>query len=247
MRYLILTDIHANLEALDTCLADALVRRYDETLVLGDLVGYGPDPNLVVERVQALEPLALVRGNHDKVACGLEQAEGFNTVAKSAAKWTLEVLTPEYREWLAVLPEGPIVVDDTVEICHGSPFDEDAYIFDELDAVRALKVATRPLCLFGHTHYPVTFELSDESFDSVGSASAPQTQVELRDGCKYLLNPGSVGQPRDGDPRAAYAIVDTKKRLVELYRLKYPVEETQVKIVKAGLPEVLAQRLAVGR
>jgi diadenosine tetraphosphatase ApaH/serine/threonine PP2A family protein phosphatase len=247
MRYLILTDIHANIEALDTCLADARVRRYDETLVLGDLVGYGPDPNLVVERVQALEPLALVRGNHDKVACGLEQAEGFNTVAKSAAKWTLEVLTPEYREWLAVLPEGPIVVDDTVEICHGSPFDEDAYIFDELDAVRALKVATRPLCLFGHTHYPVTFELSEESFDSVGSASAPQTQVELRDGSKYLLNPGSVGQPRDGDPRAAYAIVDTKKRLVELYRLKYPVEETQVKIVKAGLPEVLAQRLAVGR
>jgi predicted phosphodiesterase len=95
MRYLILTDIHANIEALDTCLADARVRRYDETLVLGDLVGYGPDPNLVVERVQALEPLALVRGNHDKVACGLEQAEGFNTVAKSAAKWTLEVLTPE--------------------------------------------------------------------------------------------------------------------------------------------------------
>jgi predicted phosphodiesterase len=247
MRYLILTDIHANLEALDTCLAHALVRRYDATLVLGDLVGYGPDPNLVVERVQALEPLAIVRGNHDKVACGLEQAEGFNTVAKSAAKWTLEVLTPEYREWLAVLPEGPIEVDDTVEICHGSPFDEDAYIFDELDAVRALKVATRPLCLFGHTHYPVTFELSDESFDSVGSASAPQTHVEMRDGCKYLLNPGSVGQPRDGDPRAAYAIVDTTKRRVELYRLKYPVEETQLKIVKAGLPEVLAQRLAVGR
>jgi predicted phosphodiesterase len=247
MRYLILTDIHANLEALDVCLADALVRRYDETLVLGDLVGYGPDPNLVVERIQALKPLFLVRGNHDKVACGLEQAEGFNTVAKSAAKWTLEVLTPEYREWLAVLPEGPIVVDDTVEICHGSPFDEDAYIFDELDAVRALKVATRPLCLFGHTHYPVTFELSDESFDSVGSASAPQTQVELRDGCKYLLNPGSVGQPRDGDPRAAYAIVDTAKRHVELYRLKYPVHDTQVKIVNAGLPEVLAQRLAVGR
>lgn len=247
MRYLILTDIHANLEALDACLADALVRRYDATLVLGDLVGYGPDPNLVVERIQALEPLAIVRGNHDKVACGLEQAEGFNTVAKSAAKWTLEVLTPDYREWLAVLPEGPIAVDDIVEICHGSPFDEDAYIFDELDAVRALKVATRPLCLFGHTHYPVTFELSDESFDSVGSASAPQTHVDMRDGCKYLLNPGSVGQPRDGDPRAAYAIVDTNKRRVELYRLKYPVEETQAKIVKAGLPDVLAQRLAVGR
>jgi hypothetical protein len=134
MRYIVLTDIHGNLEALDACLADARVHTFDETLVLGDLVGYGPDPNAVVERVQALTPVGLVRGNHDKVACGLEQAEGFNSVAKSAAKWTLDVLTPAHRDWLADLPEGPIDVDDTVQICHGSPFDEDAYIFDELDA-----------------------------------------------------------------------------------------------------------------
>jgi predicted phosphodiesterase len=247
MRYLVLTDIHANLEALETCLANATDRRYDETLVLGDLVGYGADPNAVITRVQALKPLAIVRGNHDKVACGLEQAEGFNAVAKSAARWTLDVLTPEYREWLAALPEGPIVVDEIVEICHGSPFDEDAYIFDELDAVRALKVSTRMLCLFGHTHYPVTFELSAESFDSVGPTSAAETQVQLREGCKYLINPGSVGQPRDGDPRAAYAIVDTTERRVELFRADYRVDEAQSKIVDAGLPEVLAQRLAVGR
>ena len=247
MRYLVLTDIHANLEALDACLADALVQGYDATLVLGDLVGYGPDPNVVVDRVQELTPLAIVRGNHDKVACGLEQAEGFNSVAKSAAKWTLDILKPAHRDWLCALPEGPTEVDEVVEICHGSPFDEDAYIFDELDAVRALKVATRPLCLFGHTHYPVTFELSDESFDSVGSSAAPEMHVRMRDGCKYLLNPGSVGQPRDGDPRAAYAIVDTRHRRVELFRLPYPVEETQAKIIKAGLPEVLAQRLGVGR
>jgi len=247
MRYLVLTDIHANLEALDACLADAEIHTYAATLVLGDLVGYGPDPNTVVERVQALKPVAIVRGNHDKVACGLEQAEGFNSVAKSAAKWTLDILEPAHRDWLCKLPEGPTEVDDVVEICHGSPFDEDAYIFDELDAVRALKVATRPLCLFGHTHYPITFELSEESFDSVGSASSPQMHVQMRPGCKYLLNPGSVGQPRDSDPRAAYAIVDTKQRRVELYRLQYPVEETQTKIIKAGLPEVLAQRLGVGR
>jgi diadenosine tetraphosphatase ApaH/serine/threonine PP2A family protein phosphatase len=248
MRYLVLTDIHANLEALDACLADALVHTYDATLVLGDLVGYGPDPNTVVERVQALNPVAIVRGNHDKVACGLEQAEGFNAVAKSAARWTLDILKPAHRDWLCALPAGPIEIDDVVEICHGSPFDEDAYIFDELDAVRALKVATRPLCLFGHTHYPVTFELSEESFDSVwSSSSAPQMYVQMRDGCKYLLNPGSVGQPRDGDPRAACAIVDTSQRRVELFRLRYPVEETQTKILKAGLPDVLAQRLGVGR
>jgi predicted phosphodiesterase len=247
MRYLVLTDIHGNLEALETCLADARARTFDSTLVLGDLVGYGPDPNAVVERVIELEPVAIVRGNHDKVACGLEQAEGFNSVAKSAAKWTFDVLLPTHRDWLCALPVGPVEVDDVVEICHGSPFDEDAYIFDELDAVRALKVATRPLCLFGHTHYPVTFELSADSFDSVGSATEPEMLVQMRDGCKYLLNPGSVGQPRDGDPRASYAIVDTRHRRVELYRLPYPVEETQAKIIKAGLPEVLAQRLGFGR
>jgi diadenosine tetraphosphatase ApaH/serine/threonine PP2A family protein phosphatase len=247
MRYLVLTDIHANLEALEACLTDARDRRCEQTLVLGDLVGYGADPNGVIDRVLALRPTAIVRGNHDKVACGLEQAEGFNAVAKSAARWTLDVLTPEHREWLANLPQGPTQVDDLVEICHGSPFDEDAYIFDELDALRALKVSTRPLCLFGHTHYPITFELSGESIDSVGSSSASETQVQLRNGCKYLINPGSVGQPRDGDPRAAYAIVDTAERRVELVRTTYHVEDAQAKVVKAGLPEVLAQRLGVGR
>jgi predicted phosphodiesterase len=247
MRYLVLTDIHANLEALEACLGDAAPRGFDQTLVLGDLVGYGGDPNAVVERVKGLQPVAIVRGNHDKVACGLEQADGFNAVAKSAAKWTLDVLTPAHREWLASLPEGPIDVDEVVEICHGSPFDEDAYIFDELDAVRALKVSNRPLCLFGHTHYPVTFELSDDSFDNVGAASGAQTHVQMKPGCKYLINPGSVGQPRDGDPRAAYAIVDTTRQRVELYRMRYAVEDAQTKVTRAGLPDVLAQRLAVGR
>jgi diadenosine tetraphosphatase ApaH/serine/threonine PP2A family protein phosphatase len=247
MRYLVLTDIHANLEALDASLVDARARGYDETLVLGDLVGYGADPNAVVERVRSLKPVGIVRGNHDKVACGLEQAEGFNAVAKSAARWTLDVLIPEYREWLAALPHGPIDIDDMVQICHGSPFDEDAYIFDELDALRALKIANRPMCLFGHTHYPVTFELSPEGFDSIGPAAGSEAVVAMKPESKYLVNPGSVGQPRDGDPRAAYAIVDTTRRCVELIRVKYPVEEAQAKVIRAGLPEVLAQRLAVGR
>src|SRR5215472_11619508 len=247
MRYLVLTDIHANLEALDACLVDARSRGYDKTLVLGDLVGYGADPNAVVERIRSLKPTAIVRGNHDKVASGLEQAEGFNAVAKSAAKWTLEVLRPEYREWLAALPEGPINIDECVEICHGSPFNEDAYIFDELDAVRALKTSSRPLCLFGHTHYPVTFELSADAFDTLVPTTASVAELWLKEGAKYLVNPGSVGQPRDGDPRAAYAIVDTRRRCMELLRLTYAVEEAQAKVIRAGLPEVLAQRLAVGR
>ena len=247
MRYLVLTDIHANLEALDACLVDARSRGYDKTLVLGDLVGYGADPNTVVERIRSLKPMAIVRGNHDKVASGLEQAEGFNAVARSAAKWTLEVLQPEYRDWLAALPEGPIYIDELVEICHGSPFNEDAYIFDELDAVRALKTSSRPLCLFGHTHYPVTFELSADAFDTLVPTTASVAELWLKEGAKYLVNPGSVGQPRDGDPRAAYAIVDTRRRCMELLRLTYPVEGAQDKVIRAGLPEVLAQRLAVGR
>ena len=247
MRYLVLSDIHANLEALDTCLADARRHGYDETLVLGDVVGYGADPNQVVERVQALKPLAIVRGNHDKVAFGIDHAEGFNAIAKSAALWMLETLTPEHREWVAGLPQGPTAIDDLIEICHGSPYDEDAYIFDELDALRAIRAATRPLCLFGHTHYPVTFALADGALVGNGPSGEAASRLTLQDDVKYLLNPGSVGQPRDGDARAAYAIVDTVPKVVELYRVPYPVEQAQAKVIEAGLPDVLARRLAAGR
>jgi diadenosine tetraphosphatase ApaH/serine/threonine PP2A family protein phosphatase len=247
MRYLVLTDIHANLEALEACLKDAGARGFDSTLVLGDLVGYGADPNAVVARVQGLKPTAVIRGNHDKVACGVDQAEGFNVVAKSAAIWTLTTLTPENREWLAALPQGPLIVDELIEICHGSPVDEDAYIVDELDALRALRASARPLCLFGHTHYPVVFELSTSPLGGETLSSSTDAEFVIEPRSKYLLNPGSVGQPRDSDPRAAYAIVDTSARHVEMVRLAYPVEEAQAKVIQAGLPEVLAHRLALGR
>jgi predicted phosphodiesterase len=181
MRYLVLTDIHANLEALDACLADSRARGFDRTLVLGDVVGYGPDPSAVVERVQSLEPTGVVRGNHDKVASGLEQPEGFNVIARNAALWTFYALSPEHRGWLAAMPKGPQTVDDVIEICHGSPVDEDAYIFDELDALRALRVAERPLCLFGHTHYPVAFEQgpATDSVDVIALARSPQLEITL--------------------------------------------------------------------
>ena len=187
MRHLVLSDIHANLEALDACLADAEVRGYDDVVVLGDVVGYGADPNAVVDRVRDLEPIALVRGNHDKVSVGLESADGFNAVARAAARWTTDALTPHNRGWVAALPRGPLTVDDDIQICHGSPVDEDEYIF------------------------------------------------------------GSVGQPRDGDPRAAYAIVDAPAGRIEMVRLQYPVQAAQDKIRRAGLPDPLADRLASGR
>jgi diadenosine tetraphosphatase ApaH/serine/threonine PP2A family protein phosphatase len=245
MRYLILTDIHANLEALEACLADAATRHYDRTLVLGDLVGYGADPNAVIERLRDLEPLALIRGNHDKVASGLEPADGFNPVARSAVQWTLDELTAEHRTWLAQLPQGPHLVSDMLEICHGAPFDEDAYIFDELDAARALNVSQRPLCLFGHTHCPAVFTLSIDGLDGTGPIA--DSRLELVAGSKYLINPGAVGQPRDGDVRAAYAIVDEATRSVDFFRVRYALTRSQAKIARAGLPEVLAHRLALGR
>src|SRR4029079_1865124 len=120
-----------------TCLKDARGRGYDETLVLGDIVGYGPDPNAVIEVIRRLKPKAIVRGNHDKVALGMNQAEGFHAAARAAAHWMLESLTSDNRVWLSELPKGPLSVDGGVEICHGAPFDEDAYIFEELDARQA--------------------------------------------------------------------------------------------------------------
>lgn len=247
MRYLVLTDVHANLEALDACLEEARRRGYDRVLVLGDLVGYGADPNLVIERTQALHPIALVRGNHDKVVCGLESPEDFNPLARNAVRWTSDALTPEHRAWLAALPEGPRIVDDLVEICHGSPFDEDAYIFDELDALHALRAAVRPLCLFGHTHCPATFIHTAGTVSTIAPAVAAEKHIFLETASKYLINPGAVGQPRDGDPRAACAIVDVERRSIELYRVSYPVDVAQAKIAKAGLPKALAERLGAGR
>ena len=247
MRYLILSDIHANLEALDAVLAAASTLTHERILVLGDLVGYGADPNAVVERVRALAPHGLIRGNHDKVGSGVESAEGFNAVARSAIRWTYETLTDENREWLADLPMGPVVIDDLIEICHGTPFDEDAYVFDDLDALRALHAAQRPLCLFGHTHVQIGYALERDQFTLTTLDDDRPLTVTVRDDTRHLLNPGSVGQPRDGDPRAGFAVVDTDRREALIYRIEYNVEGAQARIIQEGLPEVLAQRLALGR
>lgn len=248
MRYLVLSDIHGNLDALDAVLT-ALEGRYDEALVLGDLVGYGADPNGVVDRVRSLRPRAVIRGNHDKVAAGIDDGESFNLVARSAVNWTTDALSPANREYLLSLPEGPVAIDELVEICHGSPLDEDHYIFDELDALRAFEKASRPLCLFGHTHIAVAYRRTDRIAIVAGPGDTAGVCLDLGDDpdARYLVNPGSVGQPRDGDPRAGTAIVDTDTRQVELFRLPYPIDAAARKIREAGLPDVLARRLSVGR
>ena len=260
MRYLVISDIHANIEALDATLAAA--GTYDRALVLGDLVGYGADPNAVIDRIKSLPNATLIRGNHDKVGAGLEDVEGFNHLARFAIAWTAAALTRENHDWLAALPQGPVLVDDAVEICHGTPFDEDVYVFDDLDALRAIRAARRPLCLFGHTHVPAIFRFwsSDPTGDPRAMRSIrgdgelsmmPPPRISpfevALDEARYLVNVGAVGQPRDGDARAAFGFYDTATRVVTMMRASYDVEAAQAKIIAAGLPEVLAQRLAVGR
>jgi diadenosine tetraphosphatase ApaH/serine/threonine PP2A family protein phosphatase len=246
LRYLIIADVHANLEALETVL-NAAAGLWDRVLVLGDLVGYGASPNEVVDAIRALNPAAIIRGNHDKAACGLEDGSNFNHVARAAATWTSEVLTPDNRTYLRELPTGPITIDERVEICHGAPFDEDHYIFDADDALRALATASRPVCLFAHTHLPVVFHYENEMFDGYVPDVSDRHPVVLQSDAQYLVNVGSVGQPRDGDPRAAYGIYDDEQSTLFMYRVPYPVDGAQRRILAAGLPASLANRLAVGR
>jgi diadenosine tetraphosphatase ApaH/serine/threonine PP2A family protein phosphatase len=247
MRYLVISDIHANLEALEAVMAAAASLGWDRVLMLGDLVGYGADPNAVIDRVREMAPHALIRGNHDKVGSGIEAADGFNAVARSAIHWTLDALTDDNRTWLAALPAGPVLVDDLIEICHGTPFDEDAYVFDDLDALRALHAARRPLCLFGHTHVQVGYSIARNQFAVETSSEARPLGIALNGEARYLINPGSVGQPRDGDPRAGFAMVDAGRRQVTIHRIPYPVDRAQARIIAEGLPEILAERLGVGR
>jgi diadenosine tetraphosphatase ApaH/serine/threonine PP2A family protein phosphatase len=248
MRYLILSDIHANLEALQAVLAEAPRDQYDRLLVLGDVVGYGADPNAVVDCVRALQPDASIRGNHDKVASGVEPADEFNHAARHAALWTLDHLTDANRAYLTSLPAGPLVIDDLVEICHGSPDDEDEYIFEHIDAVEALRATTQQVCFFGHTHVAIAYWLSASDFDVIVAAPLDrETRIHIEPGRRYLINPGSVGQPRDGDPRAAFAVFDSETMDVVLYRVPYDVPAAQTKIAQAGLPEGLARRLALGK
>lgn len=249
MRYLVLSDIHSNLEALQAVLDASSAVGWDRLLVLGDLVGYGADPNGVVDCIRPLDPFAIVRGNHDKVASGIEDSEGFNRIARQAAEWTYNTLTDENRAYLAALPTGPAFVNDVIEVCHGTPQDEDTYVASEIDAVRALKQSERPLCVFGHTHVPCAFRLHDNAFDLLvrGVRGGETLDVDVRS--KYLVNPGSVGQPRDGDPRAAFARIDTTTDISVMtwFRVPYAVTDAQAKIMAAGLPRGLADRLSIGR
>jgi diadenosine tetraphosphatase ApaH/serine/threonine PP2A family protein phosphatase len=246
MRYLILSDIHANIDAFDVVLKHA-AGAWDRVLVLGDLVGYGAEPNAVIDRVRELDPESVIRGNHDKAACGIDDGSQFNHVARLAAIWTGSRLTPDNMEYIRNLPMGPVRIDALTEICHGAPFDEDHYIFDGSDAVLALRASERPLCLFGHTHLPALFKVVDDRFDGMPLDPDADAVIPLQRGARYLVNVGSIGQPRDGDPRAGYGVLDDEARELHAFRVPYPVEKAQQRILAVGLPASLANRLALGR
>ena len=246
MRYLLLSDIHSNDEALAAVLARARRRGFDRVVILGDLVGYGADPNAVLDRLRRIrKPKFLIRGNHDRVASGLDKAGLFNPVALEAVRWTEAALTRRNREFLAGLPLGPVVVDGAFEICHGSPRDEDAYIFSDRDASVNFRGFHSSVCFFGHSHIPSIFTLEPHGI-RVEVVDGERVTCRLQEGRRYLINPGSVGQPRDGNPDSSYAIYDAKKGAVHIERVAYDVERTRQKIHRAGLPGMLGDRLLVG-
>jgi predicted phosphodiesterase len=245
VRYLVLSDIHGNLEAFEATIADAATVGYDQVLVLGDLVGYGADPGPVIDRTLSLKPAALIRGNHDKVCAGIEPPILFNEIARISIEWTASVISEAQMAVLKELPIGPFKVTDGLEICHGAPFDEDHYVFDTSDAARAFASAGARICLFGHTHLPAVFAMAADPVQSVLNAAGEK--LTLPKTGPALINVGSVGQPRDGDPRAAYGVLDLEENVMLMRRVAYDIRTAKRKIFDAGLPEWLGLRLEKGR
>ena len=250
MRALVLSDIHGNLEALDAVLAAA--SDVEEVWNLGDVVGYGASPNQVVERLRGVATYS-VRGNHDKVCASLASAMHFNPQARDAVLWTQQQLTETSSEWLRAVPAGPLVVgEDTIALAHGSPLHEDIYILNIRDAWAPLQQMEARCTFFGHTHVQGGFGWEAGQWFEVRpqqqrGRSRSQWTLEMDRVRRYLLNPGSVGQPRDGDPRAAYAIYDGDANTVTFHREPYDIDLAQGRILLAGLPERLAKRLREGR
>ena len=246
MRFLILSDIHANWEALEAVLAHA-EGLYERILCAGDLVDYGADPEAVVDWARRRAPV-LVRGNHDKVCAGLEDMEWFSPAAQASAVWTQESLSGANLEYLRNLPKGPLAIDG-FQILHGSPLDEDEYVLDMSDARMIWPYLDCPLSFFGHSHMQGGFLALRGEFEAIPGVSpvSDERVLEIPKDCLCLANPGSVGQPRDGDPRAAYLIYSDEEGLLRYRRVRYDVEAAQKKIRGAGLPRSLADRLAEGK
>ena len=246
MRYLIVSDLHANLEALHAVLAQS-AGAYDRSICCGDLVGYGADPNLVCDWAR-LNCAVVVRGNHDRASTGQDDLEWFNPVARNAAVWTLQELSVENTDYILGLPRGPVTVE-AFQVFHGSPYDEDEYVIAAGEANQAFSYMETRVAFFGHTHVQGGFIWNQSRVETIlrTPAGSDSQSMIIDPDCAYMINPGSTGQPRDGDPRAAYAIYDTEAQVVTYRRVVYDVAAAQQKIHDAGLPPILADRLSVGR
>jgi predicted phosphodiesterase len=245
VQFLILSDIHANWYALEAVLKDSK-GKYQEIVCCGDLVGYNTQPDQVTRWVKENCSI-VIRGNHDKVVAGIEDLEWFNEIAQRAARWTIATMDAQLRQYLHDLPMGPAKTEH-FQMWHGSVTDEDEYVAFSREAAPQFQHQERPLGFFGHTHLQGGFLAKQTKVAPLPRIAPEDTEVtiELEPDYLYMINPGSVGQPRDGDPRAAYAIYDSDRKLVTLRRTEYPIKKTAIEIEEAGLPDVLAIRLFHG-
>lgn len=245
VRALVVSDLHSNAEALRAVMARVRRKKFDSIVCLGDFVGYCAEPNQVLDTMRTIRGTKLyVRGNHDRVAAGLEEGAGFNSAAREAAFWTRTRLSPLNRRFLEKLSVGPVRHDGML-FCHGSPYHEDEYVFTEHHAAQILLEYDATFILYGHTHLPVVFSL-DARRNVGGILVKGEATIRLEPAQRYLINPGSVGQPRDRNPEASFAIFDSDRMTVQFFRVAYDYRKTQRSILKAGLPAILAERLAHG-
>ena len=243
MRYFVLSDIHSNIEALAASARRAKDLGYDQVLCCGDLVGYGPSPAEVMDALDELKAIT-IRGNHDRVVSGLDEPIHFNVAAKRAVDWTRNELSESYRQRLAELQTGPVQITENARLVHGSARDEDEYVVTQHDALVNLALPGPRITFFGHTHEAGVYTRTvhwQPSYEADGSA---RLHIPAD---KILVNPGSVGQPRDGDPRTSFLIWDDDQSLLEFHRVEYPVATTQARMRDAQLPDFLITRLVLGR
>lgn len=243
MRAAIISDIHANLPGFRACLDAVDELGLERILCLGDIVGYNPWPNECI-RIITERSIQCVMGNHDRVAAGLEEPDYFNAMARQAILWTRRVLIDEHRDYLSKLPER-VFIDDSTILVHGSPRDPDEYIL-AIDAahenMRFMEERFAAwLGFFGHTHVSGVFDRSDEE------SPYGDNKVLLKEREPYLINPGSIGQPRDGDPRSSFLVYDSDELTVKFYHVAYDIDAVHEAIVREGLPEYLGARLFLGR
>jgi diadenosine tetraphosphatase ApaH/serine/threonine PP2A family protein phosphatase len=243
MRYAVLSDIHGNLEALTAVLDRIAGLRAGRFLCLGDIVGYNANPNECIDIVRS-EKMAGVLGNHDAAACGLSEPDNFNPLARQALLWTRTQLSPESRAFLQGLPREFSMPG--LFLCHGAIHDTDRYLLSMDDVRETFSLMTElpgspRACFHGHTHVKMAFSVQEGT-----SLREPNDSFLLDRGRRYLINPGAVGQPRDGDPRAAFLVYDSEERRVSFHRVGYDIAACQDKIIRAGLPPRLAERLAMG-